>query len=175
MPNVIELRRYTLRPGRREELIELFEREFVESQEETGMTVLGIFRDLDDPDAFVWLRGFTDMETRLAALTAFYGGPVWAEHGPAASVTMVDVSNCRLLRPVKPFDLSAPPGPLYAALTEEPLDDPSPLAVLVTEDAPNDFPRLPIRTDPVVVTFTRGRPSTGSVLRLEPTARSRVR
>ncbi|MFE0316920.1 NIPSNAP family protein, partial [Streptomyces albogriseolus] len=81
-PGVIELRQYTLRPGRRDELIELFDREFVETQEETGMVVLGQFLDLDDPNCFVWLRGFRDMTARHHALTAFYGGPVWAEHGP---------------------------------------------------------------------------------------------
>ncbi|MGO4424737.1 NIPSNAP family protein, partial [Streptomyces sp. MCAF7] len=75
-PAVIELRQYTLRPGRRDELIELFDREFVETQEETGMVVLGQFRDLDDPNRFVWLRGFPDMTVRHRALTAFYGGPV---------------------------------------------------------------------------------------------------
>ncbi|MGN9793235.1 NIPSNAP family protein [Streptomyces sp. OZ13] len=99
---VIELRRYTLRPGRRDELIELFDREFVETQEETGMAVLGQFRDLDDPDRFVWLRGFRDMAARHRALTAFYGGPVWAEHGPRANATMVDSDDVHLLRPLSP-------------------------------------------------------------------------
>ncbi|MFC8073935.1 NIPSNAP family protein [Streptomyces sp. NPDC057307] len=98
-PAVIELRQYTLRPGRRDELIELFDREFVETQEDTGMIVLGQFRDLDDPDRFVWLRGFEDMETRRDALSAFYGGPVWAAHGPQANATMLDSDNVLLLRP----------------------------------------------------------------------------
>ncbi|WP_327235405.1 NIPSNAP family protein [Streptomyces sp. NBC_01317] len=98
-PTVIELRQYTLRPGRRDELIELFEREFVETQEETGMIVLGQFRDLDNPDRFVWLRGFTDMEARREALSAFYGGPVWAAYGPRANATMVDSDHVLLLRP----------------------------------------------------------------------------
>ncbi|MFC8826625.1 NIPSNAP family protein [Streptomyces sp. NPDC057137] len=98
-PAVIELRQYTLRPGRRDELIELFDREFVETQEDTGMIVLGQFRDLDDPDRFVWLRGFEDMEARRAALSAFYGGPVWAAHGPQANATMLDSDNVLLLRP----------------------------------------------------------------------------
>ncbi|MFJ2651851.1 NIPSNAP family protein [Streptomyces sp. NPDC087420] len=98
-PAVIELRQYTLRPGRRDELIELFEREFVETQEEAGMSVLGQFRDLDHPDRFVWLRGFTDMEARREALSAFYGGPVWAAYGPQANATMVDSDNVLLLRP----------------------------------------------------------------------------
>ncbi|AJT69797.1 hypothetical protein T261_8202 [Streptomyces lydicus] len=97
---VIELRQYTLRPGRRDELIELFDREFVETQEETGMVVLGQFRDLDDPNRFVWLRGFRNMAVRHRALTAFYGGPVWAEHGSRANATMVDSDDVRLLRPL---------------------------------------------------------------------------
>ncbi|NEW70023.1 NIPSNAP family protein [Streptomyces rhizosphaericus] len=99
-PAVIELRQYTLRPGRREELIELFDREFIETQEETGMLVLGQFRDLDEPDRFVWLRGFEDMAVRHRALTAFYDGPVWAEHGPQASATMADSDDVLLLRPL---------------------------------------------------------------------------
>jgi hypothetical protein len=64
--------------------------------------VIGQFRDLDDPDAFVWLRGFEDMTARAAALEAFYGGPVWREHSDAANATMVDSDDVLLLRPAKP-------------------------------------------------------------------------
>lgn len=39
-----------LHPGRRDELIDLFDRAFVESQEATGMTIIGQFRDLDRAD-----------------------------------------------------------------------------------------------------------------------------
>ena len=66
MGDVIELRRYTLRPGQRDVLIELFDRELVESQEATGMRILGQFRDLGDPDQFVWVRSFPDMAVRLS-------------------------------------------------------------------------------------------------------------
>ena len=61
---MVELRQYTLHPSRRDDLIELFDREFVETQEATGMHIVGQFRDLDDPDRFVWIRGFTDMSSR---------------------------------------------------------------------------------------------------------------
>jgi hypothetical protein len=97
---VVELRRYALRPGQRETLVELFDREFVESQEAVGMEILGQFRDLDDPDSFVWLRGFSDMQTRKHGLEAFYGGPVWKAHAAAANATMIDVDNVLLLRPL---------------------------------------------------------------------------
>lgn len=95
---VLELRQYTLHPGTRETLIELFDREFVESQEACGMSVIGQFRDLDRPDRFVWLRGFTDMEARPAALAAFYEGPVWAAHRDAANATMIAFDDVLLLK-----------------------------------------------------------------------------
>ncbi|MGL5850095.1 MAG: hypothetical protein ACRCZD_04845, partial [Phycicoccus sp.] len=46
--SVVELRQYTLAPGRRDELIDLFERELVETQEAAGMGVGGLYRDRDD-------------------------------------------------------------------------------------------------------------------------------
>jgi hypothetical protein len=98
---VVELRQYTLRPGARDTLIELFDREFVEPQEALGISVIGQFRDLDDPDRFVWLRGFPDMDARARALAAFYGGPVWKAHREAANATMIDSDDVLLLRPAR--------------------------------------------------------------------------
>lgn len=109
---IIELRRYRLNPGAREALIALFDREFVETQEACGMSVIGQFRDLDDADSFVWLRGFRDMEARAAALQSFYGGPVWAAHRDAANATMMNSDNVLLLRPALPAcGIALPPGP----------------------------------------------------------------
>ncbi len=61
---VVELRQYTLKPGRREALIGIFDGHLIEDQEAAGMTIIGQFRDLDRPDMFVWLRGFDGMEAR---------------------------------------------------------------------------------------------------------------
>src|SRR3989440_12071897 len=99
---IVELRQYTLHPGKRDVLIDLFDREFVESQEELGMKIIGQFRDVDNPDRFVWLRGFRDMASRAQALQDFYGGPVWKAHREAANATMVDSDNVLLLRPASP-------------------------------------------------------------------------
>lgn len=163
-PAVVELRQYTLHPGRRDALITLFERQFVESQQAAGVILIGLFRDLDDPDRFVWLRGFTGMEQRRAALTAFYDGPVWAAHRDAANAAMIDSDDVLLLQPH--------PVPAHAALGEvckpwtggdrrltltvqtldTALDVPDPghpgaqiLAAWVTNPAQNTFPRLPVR------------------------------
>jgi hypothetical protein len=89
-------------PGKRDLLVDLFEREFIETQEATGMTVIGQFRDLNNPDRFVWLRGFADMVSRARQLEEFYGGPIWKEHREAANATMIDSDNVLLLRPASP-------------------------------------------------------------------------
>lgn len=99
---IVELRQYTLHPGRRDALIELFDREFVETQEAVGIQVIGQFYNLDDPHQFVWLRGFNDMSAREQSLNAFYSGPVWKEHRDAANATMIDSDHVLLLRLVHP-------------------------------------------------------------------------
>lgn len=96
---VVELRQCTSRPGRRDTLIELFGREFVESQQACGMRLFGQFRDLDDPDRFVWRRGFRDMHERARALAGLHVGPIWSVHREAANATMVDSDDVLLPRP----------------------------------------------------------------------------
>ncbi|MCW3846749.1 NIPSNAP family protein [Sphingomonas sp. LB-2] len=176
-PQVIELRQYTLFGGRRDTLIDLFERHFIESQAAVGAPVLGTFRDLDDPDRFVWLRGFADMGARKTALETFYGGPIWKANSKAANATMLDSGNVLLLRP-RPAPWRAPPGSagLYTATIHDLGGaDPEafagffeavmrprlealgarPFGSCVSETAPNDFPRLPVRGDSVFVWFAR--------------------
>jgi hypothetical protein len=180
--SVVELRQYTLRKGQRDTLIALFEEKFVAPQNDLGAHIAGTFRDLDDPDRFVWLRSFRDMAVRKRSLEAFYAGQVWRDHRGAANATMVDSDNVLLLRP-------AGERQGFAATSEAPgtahvigarihyLDtvDPErfaaffdrsirprladmgvrPIACFVTEGAANNF-RLPIRErDRVYVWFAR--------------------
>jgi quinol monooxygenase YgiN len=98
---IFELRQYTLHPGRRDELIDIFDTHLVESQEAVGMQVVGQFRDADRPDRFVWLRGFHDMAARREGLAAFYfKSDAWKRHAAAANTTMIDSDDVLLLRPV---------------------------------------------------------------------------
>jgi len=99
----IEIRRYTLHPNGRDTLIDIFEREFIESQEALGMVPIGHYRDLDDPDSFVWIRGFESYESRPVSLEAFYvHGAVWKEHRDAANATMIDSDNVLMMRSARP-------------------------------------------------------------------------
>jgi heme-degrading monooxygenase HmoA len=129
---VVELRQYTLKPGKRDTLIDIFDGRLIEGQEQAGMTIIGQFRDLDRPDMFVWLRGFADMDARENALAAFYDGPVWAAHSNAANATMIDSDDVLLLKPAwsgAGFDLS---GAKRAGLAndEKPIQN-KPLAGIV--------------------------------------------
>jgi len=124
---VVELRQYTLHPGRRDDLIALFERAFVEAQEDAGIAVVGTFRDLDDPDRFVWLRAFAGMPARAEGLGAFYGGPAWKRHRDEANATMVDSDDVLLLRP-----LGCDQGLRAALQPRPPIDDAPPAGGLFT-------------------------------------------
>lgn len=203
--SVLELRQYTLHPGKRDTLIELFEREFIEPQEAAGMTLVGQFRDFDNPDRFVWLRSFPDMMLRRQALAAFYGGPVWKKFRDEANATMIDSDNVLLLRPMNATSAFSPPSISQTAasiivatiyyvdeIAGEEFQDRNmtaatqPLACYVTETAENTYPALPVRTgENVVVSFSRDGASPAGIsnegsrpieqLRLQPTIRSRLR
>jgi hypothetical protein len=191
---IVELRQYTCHAGRRDALIALFEQEFIESQDALGAAVLGTFRDADDPDRFVWLRGFVSMPRRAEALEAFYSGPIWREHRNAANVTMLDSDNVLLLHPSAAgggFDLAArPPGASgevlavlhymdegllapFTAFFEATMrpqiaaDGAHVLASFVSETSANTFPRLPIRERDRVFAWFARPPAAGETAFLE--------
>lgn len=97
---IVELRMYTLRKDRRDEMIELFDRALIEPREAVGIRILGQFRDLDKPNRWTWLQGFNDMEARREALQAFYTSTAWLENRKAANATIRDSENVLLLRQV---------------------------------------------------------------------------
>jgi hypothetical protein len=180
---VVELRQYALHPGGRDVLFALFDRVLAKGQEAVGMRLIGWFRDLDDPNNFVWLRAFPDMTERAQALRAFYGGPVWAEHREAANATMIDSDNVLLLRPAAgSVDALRNRPELVASIHSfsEPVDHAEverlvrelgpAWAALVTEESANNFPALPVREgEHVVVRFSeRADPGAHEVLRLQP-------
>jgi NIPSNAP len=181
---VVELRQYTLVPGQRDTLIEVFDAHFVEGQQAVGIDVIGQFRDLDDPDRFVWLRGYDSMAVRGEALPSFYYGPVWRAHSARANATMIDSDNALLLEPMHlgaaypgletvPADavadgviavtvahLARPVSDADRSLartaaTELAAVSADVVAVLATHVAENNFPALPLRDEHVLVWITQ--------------------
>lgn len=181
MNSVLELRQYKIVPGRRDAMIDVFERWFVESQEAEGMHLVGQFRDRDDANRFTWIREFADMETREQGLNAFYFGPVWQAHRDEANPLLLDNDNVLLLKPLTlelafaDTERREAPGPaeLVVATIRYLWKDPAEgfgqlfaqrvaaaglptLGVYVPETRENTFPRLPVRQhEKVLVWFTR--------------------
>ena len=165
---VVELRRYTLHPGQRDVLMDMFERHFVAPQLALGIRLHGEFRVAGRPDEFAWVRGFPSYAERPPELGAFYGGPAWREHREAANATMVDSDNVLLLRPVGEggFTLARRMAATMTAtiyLLQSPVDagferffrervvpvvaatGAPPVAALQSLEEPNNFPKLPVR------------------------------
>jgi len=175
---VLELRQYTVRSGMRDRLPGLFREHFIGAHEAVGARILGTFFDLDDPDRFVWLRGYRDLATRGPALRAFYGGDVWKAHRDAANAAMVDSDNALLLRAlpggafgqgrlrdgiwrVSMWSLGSVDGAAFAGWFDErivPLVAACGATVFaryLTDCESNDFPALPVRDDTALVWFSR--------------------
>lgn len=200
---VIEFRRYTMQPDVREDFAEYFDAYFPEAFQQLGAIAVGQFLERDKPSMFTWLRGFRDMESRAIVNSAFYYGPVWKEHKSTVNPMMIDSDDVLLLRPLRPVlvmpavdpvrEASSPRGVVIAHIFR--LEDGAVEAVnrayerytcaglLVTLDAPNNFPQLPVRTDgPWLVWLGVFEDASafepidgGEVVVLQPTRRSRLR
>ena len=97
---VVELRRYAVRPGEADAFGRCFESFFPEAFQQLGAIVFGHFVERAPAATFTWLRGFPDMPARLAVNEAFYGGPLWKEHGPTMNARLLDHTNVLLLQPL---------------------------------------------------------------------------
>jgi hypothetical protein len=99
---VIELRRYTIKPGEREHFAQYFEAYFPEAFQQLGAIAVGQFSERNNPLEFTWMRGFHDMDDRAKINAAFYYGPLWKEHKATLNPMMTDSDNVLLLRPLSP-------------------------------------------------------------------------
>jgi hypothetical protein len=98
---VIELRNYLVRQGRRDQFINLFEENFVQSQNILGGYILGQYRVKGADDNFFWIRGFRDMPARYKFLNDFYyGSPSWKQHKSEANSMLLNNDNVHLLKPL---------------------------------------------------------------------------
>jgi len=99
---VIELRRYKVREGQRENFARYFESFFPEAFQQIGAIAFGQFFERGNPERFTWLRGFRNMDARAAANGAFYFGPLWKEHRSTLNELILDNDDVLLLEPLDP-------------------------------------------------------------------------
>lgn len=87
---IVEVRAYRIKPGRREEFIKFFETRAVPALRSYGMKILGPLVDLENPNKFVFLRGFPSLEERERMKDEFYEGPLWKNELEAIAMPMID-------------------------------------------------------------------------------------
>jgi hypothetical protein len=173
---VVEFRRYTLVAGGQAAFASYFESYFPEAFEQLGAIAFGQFGERGNPASFTWLRGFKNMEGRAIVNSAFYYGPVWKEHKATLNGLIVDSDNVMLMRPLRPLPVlqavdpvkekDGAQGVVVAQIfalkpgAEESFAQQAESAfaayrgagareagLLVTLDAANNFPQLPVRSD----------------------------
>ena len=76
---VVEMRTYRTKPGKRDEFLEVFRTRSVSAHHEIGMTILGPFLSIEDPDVFFFMRGFPDLASREPLKAKFYEGQLWKQ------------------------------------------------------------------------------------------------
>jgi heme-degrading monooxygenase HmoA len=87
---IVEVRRYRIKPGRRDEFITFFRERSIPALESHGMKVFGPLLDVENPNAFVWLRAFPSLDARETMKEAFYGGALWKNELEAMAMPMLD-------------------------------------------------------------------------------------
>lgn len=155
--NVLELRNYLLKPGRRDSFNTYFTEHFVDSQNSRGGCVLEKFGVGGREDKFFWIRGFEDMKTRSVFLPEFYGGSVWKEFGKEANEMMIDSDDVYLLKPLDESQVFSPgkivrvdyyfandrtPEKLIEIFGSRPEEKGT--SFWISELGENDFPALPV-------------------------------
>lgn len=87
---IVEVRSYRIKPGRRAEFIEFFEKRSIPALRSQGMQVVGPFLDLENPNKFAWLRCFPSLAERERMRDAFYEGDLWKNELEAIAMPMLE-------------------------------------------------------------------------------------
>ena len=74
---IFELRIYRINSGQRDQWVDLMDRTIIPFQIKMGMTVLGSFISMDNPDEYIWIRRFNNEEERQRLYDAVYGSDTW--------------------------------------------------------------------------------------------------
>jgi len=87
---IVEVRSYRIKPGHREEFIQLFETRAVPALRSYGMKILGPMLDVENPNKFVWLRSFPSLEERDRMKDAFYTSELWKNELEDIAMPLLD-------------------------------------------------------------------------------------
>jgi hypothetical protein len=109
---IVEVRTYKLKPGQRDRFVQFFAATVSPAQRSHGIEILGPLLDLEDADAFVFLRSFPTLAAREEMMAAFYASSVWKNEIEGFVKPMIDTSSVALTE----GERITPLPPLPAAL-----------------------------------------------------------
>ena len=101
---LVEIRRYTIKPGRRGEFVQFFHAEVLPAMEAAGMRILGVYVGAEDSQTFFYLRGFDSAEEREGQLDAFYQGSEWLGGLRDRALAMEESFHVELVRTAVPSE-----------------------------------------------------------------------
>ncbi|MEM8977896.1 MAG: NIPSNAP family protein [Pseudomonadota bacterium] len=101
---IIEIRHYTLKPGRREAFIAFFEDKNRAALRAAGMLVFGPLRDLEDDNKVHWMRAFASLDAREHVKEQFYTGSIWAEQIEPYAMEMIASYDAELTETTEGFE-----------------------------------------------------------------------
>jgi hypothetical protein len=87
---LFELRQYRALPGQRENWVRFMEEVIIPFQSSKGMVIAGSFVADEDPDLYVWIRGFADEAARKQLYQAVYESDRWKNEIAPRVPEMID-------------------------------------------------------------------------------------
>ena len=105
---IVEVRSYRIKPGKRSEFIDLFEKRAVPAQRSHGIKIIGPLLDLENPNKFVFLRSFPSLEAREQMKNDFYESELWKNELEGIAMPMLDSYDVILCETSKGYVCDGP-------------------------------------------------------------------
>ena len=87
---IVEMRTYRTHPGMRSSFLEIFRSKSIPAHSELGMSLVGPFPSIEDPDVFFFMRGLPTLESREPLKAAFYESDLWKHELEPILMPMLD-------------------------------------------------------------------------------------
>lgn len=91
--SIFEVRAYPVNPGAMDEWVEFMESKIVPFITSKGMKVEAMYRGVEDPNVFIWIRRFDNEAHRQELYKAVYESDEWPKDFKPTVRSLVDVDN----------------------------------------------------------------------------------
>lgn len=93
-----ELRFYPVKSGKMKEWVKQMEEVVIPFQVSKGITFVGSFVSLDNPDEYIWIRRFESEEERERLYREIYESDHWKQEIGPKNGELIDRANIRVVK-----------------------------------------------------------------------------